>query len=89
MDKLEIVLAKINSRVKFVGHESQTLPHLHEILALATSIFEKVNTETARLGLIKRKLKLPPVQHFTSGADLSNQIVLMSTVAAKLFKVLL
>ena len=60
IDKVEVVIAKIMKRITFAGHEAQTLPHLHEVLVLCSSLFEKINTEAARLGLIKRKLHLPP-----------------------------
>ena len=59
IDKVETVIMKIMQRIAYAGHEAQTLPHLHEVLVLCSSLFDKINTEAARLGLIKRKLHLP------------------------------
>ena len=47
---------KIFTRVGTVGKGDSTLAHLHEIMALCQSLFEKVNTEAARLGVTRRKL---------------------------------
>ena len=56
LDLEEDYVQKIYQRTKFVGKGDRVLPHLHEILALCTSCFDKMNTEAARLGIIKRKL---------------------------------
>ena len=56
LDAIEVVISKICQRVAHIGKEAVVLPHLHEILVLCRSVFEKVNTEAARIGLIKRKL---------------------------------
>ena len=56
IDKIKTVLTKICQRVQPAGHEAQILPHIHETLVLCCSLFEKVNTEAARIGIIKRKL---------------------------------
>ena len=65
------------------------LPHLHEILALCTSCFEKMNTEAARLGIIKRKLLIPESTVFMSATDMANLINVQFIVCAKLFKMVL
>ena len=65
------------------------LPHLHEVLALCSSVLEKMNTEAARIGLIKRKLKPPQAQQFSSVSDLANSVNLQFHVASKLFKMVL
>ena len=59
LDQVEGVLSKVFQRVRYVGRENQVLPHLHEVLALTSSVLEKMNTEAARIGLIKRKLVAP------------------------------
>ena len=59
LEKVEGILNKIFQRVRYCGRENQVLPHLHEVLALCSSVFEKMNTEAARIGLIKRKLIAP------------------------------
>ena len=64
IEAIEVVLFKICQRISVVGHESQILPHLHEVLVLCSSCFEKVNTEAARIGLLKRKLHLPQAEQF-------------------------
>ena len=56
LDAIEVVIFKICQRVVHAGKEAVVLPHLHEILVLCSSVFEKVNTEAARIGVIKRKL---------------------------------
>ena len=73
-------------RVRFVGRENQVLPHLHEVLALCSSVLEKMNTEAARIGLIKRKLQAPQAQQFSTVTDLANTVNLQFQVASKLFK---
>lgn len=66
IDKVEVVILKIVQRVVHAGHEAQTLPHLHEVLVLCSSVFEKINTEAARLGIIKRKLHPPSAEMFAT-----------------------
>ena len=74
LDKVEVILSKVFQRVRFTGRENQILPHLHEVLALCSSVFEKMNTEAARIGLIKRKLVPPQAQQFATITDLANTV---------------
>ena len=52
-------------------------------------MLEKMNTEAARIGLIKRKLQPPQAQQFSSVTDLANTVNLQFHVASKLFKMVL
>ena len=76
LDKIEVTIFKICQRIMHAGHEAQVLPHLHEILVLCSSLFEKVNTEAARIGLIKRKLNLPEAVQFATGQEMANLVSL-------------
>ena len=76
LDKIEVTIFKICQRISHAGHEAQVLPHLHEILVLCSSLFEKVNTEAARIGLIKRKLNLPDAVQFSTGQEMANLVSL-------------
>ena len=67
IDATEVILQKIHQRCAIVGHEATVLPHLHEVLVLCSSTFEKINTEAARIGIIKRKLTLPHAELFNTG----------------------
>ena len=89
IDKISIVLQKISERIKPAGHEAQTLPLIHEVLMLCCSVFEKVNTEAARIGIIKRKLTLPPSEQFSSGQVMADLVKMQFQVCAKLFKLIL
>lgn len=60
----EVVLSKIVHRLQYVGRENQVLPIMHDLLAICTSICDKINTEASRVGIIKRKLILPAATHF-------------------------
>ena len=48
-----------------------------------------MNTEAARLGIIKRKLLLPEANHFSSVTELANLVNLQFQVCSKLFKMVL
>lgn len=72
-----------------MGHEAQILPHLHEVLVLCSSCFEKVNTEASRIGLIKRKLHPPSAELFQTTQDMANLVLLQFRVLSKLFKLIL
>ena len=74
IEQVEIIIGKIFQRVRFAGFTSRILPHLHEVLVLTTSLFEKVNTEAARLGLIKRKLSLPQPTIYSTTTEMANQV---------------
>ena len=80
---------KIVQRISYAGHEAQILPHLHEAFVLCCSLFEKVNTEAARIGVIKRKLHLPPSEQFVSAQEMSNLVNLQFQVCTKLFRTIL
>lgn len=56
LDKEQELCFKVTQRIGTIGKGDSALAHLHEVLALCQSLFEKVNTEAARLGIIKRKL---------------------------------
>ena len=73
----------------FAGHEAQVLPHLHEVFVLCSSLFEKVNTEAARIGVIKRKLHLPASEQFSTAQEMANLVSLQFQVCSKLFKTIL
>ena len=73
---MEVILVKISERVTIAGHQATVLPHLHELLVLCSSTFEKVNTESARLSIIKRKLTLPKAELFQDGQELANLVML-------------
>ena len=68
--------------MRYCGRENQVLPHLHEVLALCSSVFEKMNTEAARIGLIKRKLIPPQAQQFATITDLANTVNLQFNVTS-------
>ena len=76
LDKIEAVIKKICQRIQFAGHEAQILPHLHEVLVLCSSCFEKINTEAARLGIIKRRLLLPAADQFNTSQEMANLVSL-------------
>ena len=76
LDAIEVVIFKICQRVAHAGHEVQILPHLHELLVFCSSVFEKINTEAARIGIIKRKLELPQGANFSTGQELANLVSL-------------
>ena len=76
IEALDVVIVKICERVEHVGHEAQILPHLHEVLVLCSSTFEKVNTEAARIGIIKRKLHLPSAEQFQTAQEMANLVSL-------------
>ena len=62
--------------MKPAGHEASMLPFIHEVLMLCCSVFEKVNTEAARIGIIKRKLILPQSDQFASGQAMADLVKL-------------
>lgn len=62
---------------------------MHEALALCSSCLEKVNTEAARLGLIKRKLVVPEPTTYSTPAEMADILTKHFMVCAKLFKLVL
>ena len=89
IEEVGVIIHKIFQRVRYAGFTSRILPHLHEVLVLATSLFEKINTEAARLGIIKRKLTLPGTSIFSTTTEMANHINLQYQVCSKLFKSIL
>jgi hypothetical protein len=85
----EELVVKVAVGSKAFCKGDSVLPHLHEAFALCFSCFEKVNTEAARLGLIKRKLVVPEVDTFSSVPDLADLIKRLFQVMSKLFKMVL
>ena len=51
--KVEDILTLVFEKVCYSGHENYMLPLLYDALALTQSVFECMNTEAARIGLIK------------------------------------
>ena len=58
-------LNDLTGRLEFVGRESVVLPHLHDILQLLSSCLEKVNNEACRIGIVKKRARLPEVKGTT------------------------
>ena len=85
----EELIVKIVVGSKSFSTGDSILPHLHEITALCFSCFEKINTEAARLGLIKRKLIVPEVDAFSSVPEMAELIKRLFMVCSKLFKMVL
>lgn len=62
---------------------------LHDILALTISCFEKVSTESVRVGLIKRPLQSPEVNNFATIADMVGTTYSIFKVTARLFQMII
>lgn len=89
LDQQEELVCKVYERVNTVGKGDSILPYLHETLALCSSCLEKVNTEAARLGLIKRKLQIPEPTILSTLQELAEMVTKHYMVCSKLFKMVL
>lgn len=89
LDHEEVLINKVYSRINTLGKGDSILPYLHETLALCSSCLERVNTEAARLGLIKRKIQVPEPTIFSSLAEMAEMVTKMFIVCSKLFKMIL
>ena len=59
---------------------------MYDVLAIVQRIFEGLNTESARIGIIKRKLIPPEPNKDVTLTEFANLIKLQFQVAAKLFR---
>lgn len=73
---------KIVERVCHIGKGDSALAYLHELLALGQSLLEKVNTEAARLGVIKRKIVAPEATIFSSATEMAEFVQRVFLVSA-------
>ena len=78
-------LALAAKRVRYSGHENHMLPLMYEVLQLVQSVFNSMNIEASRIGIIKRKLVAPEPKMDHTREKLGNLIKLQFQVTAKLF----
>ena len=66
----------LSERSQYAGHENYMIPKLHNMLKITRQTFEKMNTEAARIGIIKRKLVAPEAKQDQSIAQYTKMIEL-------------
>ena len=74
LDECAELYAKVCERVPKAGREVQILPYLHDILTICTSLFQMINSEATRIGILKRKLVIEDATAFSTTSELANLI---------------
>ena len=87
--EIDNALTLLAERAQYAGHENYMIPKLLNVLMITKQTFEKMNTEAARLGIIKRKLVTPDAKEDQSIAQYAKMIELQFKVCAKLFRAVL
>ena len=87
--ELDEIMSKLAHRIPIISRENCFLPMLHDILLMCNSCFAKMHTEATRIGILKRQLQLPPINHYASIAEMMRTLHVNFKVCAQLFRMVL
>ena len=86
-----MLFTQLQSRGKYIGREQEILPWLSSILQVIIQLFNKLNLECFRLGLIQHQLVLPEIQtmQLETTYEWVNVCKVQFDITSKLFKLVL